>query len=246
MKKVMGIVLAVFLVVGLAGPAMAAFELGNVELVAYENTDQAIPISNLGKETHYDLGATTSSFVDLSIGAFSVDTGITLGDYNATAWDQIYVGLFGGGKFPNFQPQDIVFASGTDTFSIPGPAAFGSGMGLIWQGNQANPANRDKNTTNSYWDVMDLDGNSPSYAGFLGGFSGSDFGPEVQLGVDPVTMGMYTTGSDGSGLTKIGTWTLSTDTTSLVASYNPVPVPGAVLLFGTGLLGFFGIRRRKQ
>lgn len=30
------------------------------------------------------------------------------------------------------------------------------------------------------------------------------------------------------------------------AAINPVPVPGAVVLFGTGILGFFGIRVRRK
>jgi len=239
------LVLAAFLVFALAGPAMAAFELGNVQLVAYEETDQALPISNVGNEVHYDLGATASSYIDLSIGSFSVDTGITLSDYaGADAWDDIYVGLFGGAKTPDFQPTDIVFASGTDTFSIVNPSAFGSGTGAIWQGNLMNPAVRAKSTANSYWQVMDVSGTSPSYDTLLGGFAG--FGAEVQLGVDPVTMAMYTTDATGGGLAKIGTWTLDTSSGSLVASYQTVPIPASVLLLGSGLLGLVGIRRKKS
>ena len=252
MKKVMGIVLAVFLVLGAAGQAMAAFELGNVKLVAYEETDMALPISTVGNEVHTDLGATMDSFIDGSIAPISVDTGISLDEYGATSWTQIYVGIFGGGKTPSFQSDDIVFASATDTFSVTNASAFGSASGSLWQGENygtAFPTNGEgnkaglKSASNSYWDTMDVDGTSPSYGSFLGGFTG--FGPEAQLMDGVVEMQMYTTDPNGVNPTNLGTWSLDTTGGTLVASYSAVPVPGAVLLFGTGLLGFFGIRRKK-
>ena len=84
MKHLVSAVLVVF-IVGIAFPVMAAFELGNMQIVAYEEADQGIPISNIGNEVHFDLGATAANYVNGTMDAFSVSTGITLSDYGVTS-----------------------------------------------------------------------------------------------------------------------------------------------------------------
>jgi hypothetical protein len=70
----------------------------------------------------------------------------------------------------------------------------------------------------------------------------------------------YITGKAGTaGLTKpvrtiydnsvgAGIWTLSANGTATytLASASPVPVPAAIWLFGSGLLGLVGVSRRKR
>jgi hypothetical protein len=103
MKRLVAIIFSVLLSLGLAGQVIASFELGNVQLVAYSNTTGAFPIPGSGIESHYDLGPNIDSFMDLSIGSFTVDTHIDLVDLVATDWSQVYVGIFGGGLYPNYK-----------------------------------------------------------------------------------------------------------------------------------------------
>ena len=88
-----------------------------------------------------------------------------------------------------------------------------------------------------------------SWNGTLGG-SGYDSSGTVATALD-----FYYVGFDSSELinngveltvaTVLGSWTLSADGMLNYAPVNAVPVPAAVWLFGSGLLGLVGVARRK-
>jgi hypothetical protein len=239
MKKALGIVLAVFLVIGLSGPASAAIPgtKGDLIVVAYEETDNALPISQGGNESYFNLGfAGSVNYSDTG----QINTGITLGDFGATDWSDIYVGIYGGGFLADGLTVGAPYFGSVDSGFVLNPGAYGSYTSAV--GNIQNGADGTKANSNSYINQMDVGGNNPSYATYLTSMSGP-FGPEAQMNGGAVLMDMYTS-PDAASKVSLASWTLDTSSGELVI--NPVPVPGAVLLFGTGLLGFFGIRRKKQ
>jgi hypothetical protein len=233
MKKVMGLVLALFLVVGTAGSAMAA--LGDFFLVAYEHADNALPIELSGNEAAVNFGAPGA--LDFIADFQNYDTGITLADFAVSNWSDVYVGVFGGGITPGFVPDSAYFGSGV-TPNMGGnkdPFMYAS-IDMGFAGYDGGPMS----DTNSYVNKMDVGGTSPTYNTLLQNIG------EVQL-VDggAAWIDVYIT-PDGVGYTQLANWTLDTSSGSLVINPSAVPVPGAVLLFGTGLLGFFGIRRKQS
>lgn len=257
MKKLFGVFLALMLVFGFAGQASAYFEFGNVQLVAMENSTDTLPVPSSGNEVHFDLGNTAGAFMDLSIGSFSVDTGIVLGDFSTsvTDWSDVYVGIFGGAidttgmgtETGLFSSRSADFYTGGSYGAFQTSVLYNSGQFMGATADKHVQA-KDQSTTGrfGYWNQMDLDGCNPgSYSGLII-VDNSKFGGEVQGSeTAPFEFGFYEGKAYDSWL--VGTWNLTIDPTdsSLIANYNAVPIPASVLLLGSGLLGLFGIRRRK-
>jgi DNA-binding beta-propeller fold protein YncE len=74
-----------------------------------------------------------------------------------------------------------------------------------------------------------LDALDPSSSELIASFDGTG-ARELRIGPDGV---LYAIGSGGSG-------------TSRIVGFAPVPIPATLWLFGSGLLGLFGISRRKK
>jgi len=241
MKKLLSVLAAVMLVVGVTGQAMAAFELGNFQLVAYEEADSTAPVSNVGNEVHFDLGAGLDA-----IDGVTLDTGISLTNYSVSSWSQVAVGIFGGGYTPAYVPGDAFFASDTDDFtvSVASKNVFNSASMAVSSAFGPQDEIQAK-ATGTYYFNMGLSGSpTGSYAGMVD--ANSSFGAELLLADNAILeMGMYS--FDGTTVTDLGTWTLDTTGANLMATYSTaaVPVPAAVWLLGSGLLGLIGIRRRN-
>ncbi|MFO7740421.1 MAG: hypothetical protein R6V46_18225 [Desulfatiglandaceae bacterium] len=249
MKKPLIIVAAFMFVVGIAGNAMAAFEAGNIILTAYQGTHT----DTSGNEAYYDLGAYDGSGLPTT----AVDTGINLGDFvgETTPWSEIKVGAVGGTWDFEFNALPVVFGSdspGDNQFSSKvffetayenfnlNNATFDFGGGIATS--KATDAESSAQSYSNYFNKVALPGTYALTVNATG-----DFGAEVQLGVGQYDLNLYTIAGEGIP-SLMGTLTLDTDTSNgnLWVSYTQVPIPGALVLLGSGLLTLFGIRRKKR
>jgi hypothetical protein len=243
MKKLLTIVAAVMMLVGVAGNAMAFFEMGDLQLVAYEGQ----PFETTGNEAHFDLGVGR----DTTIGYSNVGTGITLSDFGATAWTDIKVGVFGGGRDAFFNDVPALFGSDTDAFSMGNPfggyqdaTVFNSNLDqTAWGPNQKEVLGK---ADGPYHLWMQLGTTPGIYSALL-------INPATSFGAEAVMNGgivgdydLYEFDLFTRDLAKAGTFTFDTAGAELLVSYNPVPVPAAVWLLGSGLLALIGIRRRNH
>ena len=239
MKKLLTIFTAFMLVFGFAGNAMAYFDLGDLQLVAYSGE----PNSSIGNEAHFDLGVG----LDTTITYDDVDTGITLTNLNVASWTNVKVGVFGGGYDLNYLPVSPLFGTDTTDFSLNNPDA-GYRDAVLFNSNQsdltgANSTEVMAKSAGPYWNWMQLTTTAGIYSGLLVN-PGTTYGAEAVLNGD--ILGGYTLYDQD--LNALGTFTFDTSGDNLLVSYSqaaPVPVPGAIFLLGSGLMGIIGVRRKN-
>jgi hypothetical protein len=267
MKRSLSILLALFLVVGVASSALAAFESGNMFFVAY-NEDESVGIEGIneqaGFESFFDLGA-TSSFATAIQNGDLIDTNISLSDFGnpSNGWGDVFIATFGqaDGGLNDFT---AFFSSEDPGYNYnAGNFGFSGGYGQIQNFLEGDDANvvRDKLQTNSYYGQMQASGTEPgSYGGPVS--AGTQFGAESNLeGIgsapaDWLTLAIYggdtfndlidPDGDFNGQLPLISNIKLGLDAADGSLVINPVPVPAAVWMLGSGLLALVGMRRRKM
>ncbi|MFH0725676.1 MAG: PEP-CTERM sorting domain-containing protein [Pseudomonadota bacterium] len=248
MKKIFATLVAVMMV-AVAGNAMAYFEQGNLQLVAYERG----PADSAGKELHFDLGMGLNT----STGFSNLNTGISLASFGAyqdddetieTTWAHIKVGIFGGGRDQSLSNVNPLFGSDTNNFQLGNPDAGYRDASLFNSDNlsHTNQKATKNKSTGPYWNYMMGQTTAGIYAGLLVNPS-TTFNAETVMNGDIVYgYDLYEMNPATSTATTVGTFTLDTTGTNLLVSYNPVPVPGALVLLGSALLGMIGVRRKNQ
>ncbi|MDY6905462.1 MAG: hypothetical protein SWH61_12330 [Thermodesulfobacteriota bacterium] len=253
MKRILGIFVAVMMVIGIAGPAAAYFEQNSLHFVAYEEQDNSVPIEATEGtvEMHYDMGNVTNDWYmpfagwggTLPASGTTWNTGITIGDFDTDDWSDIYVGLYG--VVNTLAPYTFVGVA-EDNFNVNTGSAseFSTLVNTTAYGDANQTVEKTKLTTASYTSTGLGEG---AYCGLIDS-PDSAFNAELNLDADGNgVMGFYYVNrtAGASSLVRMGDIAASVEGGVLMLEFVAVPIPGSLLLLGSGLMGLLGIRRRK-
>jgi hypothetical protein len=230
MKKLFSVLASICLVFTVAGNAAADFTYG-----ATSSLGLSIYNPVTGVETGYDLGVgldlTQQDLTITNIGAIDSDATVAL--YSTTSNFQSFFGITAD-TTPGISSSNIVNFQNTvrDVFNI----------GYLNGGSPVTIATSNPKGASS------LFGDLGNYKGLVSGGNPS-YQPNLNDGSEVIYLYQY----DGVDLNK--GFDAATDYAAIieiqsdgdvVLNPNPVPVPAAVWLLGSGLLGLIGIRRKNS
>jgi len=262
MKRLLCILAAATMLFGLAGQAAAYFENFELFRVGYGN----------GVEVANDLGSVSSVLSSAPGTKFGAgDLEMKLASFGGATWDQVNVAYFAVGPTAG-TPQggglnkyEAWLSDSSGSAPVSGSRKWNALTGAYGQAQTyysflAGAGTGEKQVigatgnAQSYYSNLD---NGGLFVGKFAQFIATGFG-EANLGalasggyVDlPLYYFSYTASSSGAFPATTGTLagTLRTyiDSPNSAGTMNPVPIPGGVLLLGSGLLGLFGIRRKRN
>jgi hypothetical protein len=253
--------MAAMLSFGFAGQASAFFALDSLHFVAVgeEVIGTSHDVEDGAGEMHYDLGL-FDPFFDGTQAAESWDTDIFLSDFSSdvSSWDQVFIGIYGAKDLSGILVTGLHgYGVTTDATSItPLTSAYTNFQDLVksTDGYSNNPESKAKNAGDAY---VNQTANQGGGYGNIVTVTGGTIGAEERLssagtGAMDLWVGDK---ADESSYMVAGTFTFLLDTfeddgdaadNSLKVNYAPVPIPGSVLLLASGLLGLFGMRRKKS
>jgi hypothetical protein len=245
MKKIMMLLLVAVLMLGVSGQAMAAFQEGDLIRVVYNSS-----ANGTGTEYATDLGQFTGGPIINNTDTFS------LSSVGATSWSNVNVAYFVMSSTAN---------SGNGAAWISGSATNGGNVniGQFWAGfngaasttllgyqnasHGANSVSMLQSDPSSYWQNMNVQGFSiGTMGGYVNGNAEQNLAALSTTGyVDQVLYYYGSTPDNTTTGTQVATIrTLANGGTTVTPSVSNAPIPAAAYLFGTGLLGLAGIRRK--
>jgi hypothetical protein len=257
MKKLLALCFAAFLVVGVAGQAAAYFEEGTLVVAIHDQGTTELGV---------DLGALSGiTFTDNGVfNQFAPAGTLNLSDFGTSGAADLWMGVFGNdglvGVNGGYFATTSTTAPGTN-FSSDGPF---EGAASATRAAYNTPPSATQSvvfTGSNYYANMDQGGPS---TGLYAGFNANSAVGEANLstfGTSDIDMFLYKYGPSFTGGLFGQSWDLDAGPNpgtpyiahiqlrtdgSIWMDATSVPVPAAVWLLGSGLLGLFGIRRKMK
>jgi hypothetical protein len=247
MKKIVfAVIAASMLLISVAGQAMAYFEEGHLMRIVYDRTSGV-------KEVGTDLGVGWNTTTPIATNHLFNDNNFTLSMLNegthVATLDNTYVAYF---AYTQYNPT----TGAVDGAWTSGPVSGQVSKNRKWQSFLAGGLM----TQSGYYTkgvpqfVMYQSDNSSyaynyytygSFAGFIPGMNG-DQNLAALATTGYVDQYLYYYSAPNTAQTGVDVYQIRTyaNGTTEINPVNPVPVPAAIYLFGSGLLGLIGIRRR--
>jgi hypothetical protein len=237
MKKIMMLFMAALLLFSLSGQAMAYFEDGNLIRVIYDLGGTKEIVTDLG--AGWNLTAPSTSHELFNTNNFS------LTDLGISDWSNVYVAYF-----------SLTNVGGDQNAWTSGPQTGQSNTARSWTNfsTYAHTVTGANSLTGNAQNIVNQTDPSSfvNNMGTAGRFS--SFLPEPGNGYQNlaalnapgngyVDQWLYYYGNPTSAGTGVQLFKIRTNEDG-TTDINPVPIPATVYLFGSGLLGLIGIRRR--
>lgn len=247
MKKIMMLFVAMMLVVGFTGQAMAAFEEGDLIRVVYR-----MSANGTGTEYATDLGA-FSATSPLTLTAIYNTNNFDLAKVGASSMADVNVAYFVMSSTAN-GGNGAAYASGSTTGGAVNLYAFwgsyqpaaSNTLDTFKMNAVGNNASVSQSNAYSYWNSMN---GGTFYTGTMGNYLASGDAEKnlATIGTNGyVDQVLYYYGDPDNGANGMNVATIRTFAdghTEAVAVAN-TPIPAAIYLFGSGLMGLVGLRRK--
>ncbi len=260
MKKLLVVLAAGLLVFGVAGRANAYFAQGDLIRVVYDTTkgvtyEQA---TDLGSVTSIEANPSTlsDSGYNLESGAGGSKAFSNLSTLNVAYFAVNSTGGVGG--LGEFWSSGTTGASETNIGSSNSLGVLQNAGNILAHAyapsaSSGGTANAWYSLTGTYSYYMKMDGNGTAIGSFNQFyFSGPSNGEIALVAGGSVKQDLFDWTNPSTTSTILGSLTLTTAlssagviSTSATPAVGAVPIPPSVLLFGSGLLGLVGIRRRN-
>lgn len=248
MKKIMMLLMIAVLMLGVSGTAMAAFEDGHLIRVVYSAEGINEIATDLGVISDWTSPSAQSRLYDTN----NFDLALLGGSANASNTYVSYFALTGynpvNGTYNRawiMGPESGQYASKTGFSGFVSKTHTATGAYQVAQPGSTQVVYNMSNT-DSFWMAVNGGGtNVGRYGTFIPDASGAVLLSDLAT-VGYVDQVLYYYGPNitgGGNLTGVKLADLRTNANG-TTQLNPVPVPAAVYLFGSGLLGLVGLRRK--